>query len=106
MYKITELVPEDIDSWAVAINNSGQVAGVAAQHAFSWDPITGKVLLPTFPAYNGAAARGLNDVGHIVGCSLLCQGQSCMEGRAFLYRDGSLTDLKAGESSVLSQKYA
>jgi probable HAF family extracellular repeat protein len=99
MYKITELVPEDIESRALAINNSGQVAGVVAQRAFLWDPITGKELIPTLPAYNGAGARGINDAGHVVGCSLLCQGQSCMEGRAFLYRDGSLTDLQAGEYS-------
>jgi hypothetical protein len=38
MYDITELVPEDLESRALAINNSGQVAGVAAQHAFLWDP--------------------------------------------------------------------
>jgi hypothetical protein len=42
MYKITELVFEDMESRALAINNSGQVAGVAAQHAFLWDPKVGK----------------------------------------------------------------
>jgi len=99
MYKITELVSKDIESRALAINNSGQVAGVAAQHDFLWDPITGKELLPTLAAYNGAGARGINDAGHVIGCSLLCQGQSCMEGRAFLYRDVSLRDLQASEYS-------
>src|SRR5215469_12822058 len=79
MYTITELVSEDIESRALAINNSGQVAGVAAQHGFLWDPKAGKEWLPTLPGYNGAIARGINDAGHVVGCSLLCQGPSCME---------------------------
>jgi len=90
MYTITELVPEDIESRALAINNSGQVAGVAAQHAFLWDPITSIQRLPTLAGFNGGSARGINGAGHVVGCSLLCQGQSCMAGHAFLYRDGSL----------------
>jgi hypothetical protein len=46
VYKITELASENIESRALAINNSGQVAGVAAQHAFLWDPITSKELPP------------------------------------------------------------
>jgi probable HAF family extracellular repeat protein len=96
MYNITELVPEDLESRALAINNSGQVAGVAAQHAFLWDPATGIQRLPTPTGFNGGSARGINGAGHVVGCSLLCQGQDCMEGRAFLYRYGSLTELKAG----------
>jgi len=96
MYNITELVPEDVESRALAINNSGQVAGVAAQQAFLWDPTTGIQRLPTLTGFNGGSARGINSAGHVVGCSLLCQGQDCMEGRAFLYRDGSLTELKAG----------
>lgn len=99
MYTITELVPEDIESRAVAINNSGQIAGVAAQYAFLWDPKAGKEWLPALPGYNGAAARGINDAGHVVGCSLLCQGPSCIEAHAFVYRDGSLTDLQAGQYS-------
>src|ERR1041384_4377688 len=99
MYQITELVPEDIESRALAVNNSGQVVGIAAQYAFLWDPITGIQRLPTLNGLNGGSARGINGAGHVVGCSLLCQGQSCMEGHAFLYRDGSLTDLHAGEYS-------
>jgi probable HAF family extracellular repeat protein len=99
MYKITELVPEDIESRALAINNSGQVVGIAAQHAFFWDPTTGIQWLPTLAGFNGGSARGINGAGHVVGCSLLCQGQACMAGRAFFYRDGSLTDLQAGEYS-------
>ena len=99
MYKITELVPEDIESRALAVNNSGQVVGIAAQYAFLWDPIIGIQRLPTLKGFNGGSARGINGAGHVVGCSLLCQGQSCMQGRAFVYRDGSLTDLQAGEYS-------
>lgn len=49
--------------------------------------------------FNGGSARGINGAGHVVGCSLVCQGQACMEGRAFLYRNGTLTELKVGEYS-------
>ena len=63
----SEVVPED--SRAFAVNNSGQVVGIAAQCAFLWDPIAGIQRLPTLKGFNGGAARGINAAGHVVGCA-------------------------------------
>src|ERR1051326_5751478 len=96
-YTVTELIQDDVQSFGYAINNSGQVAGsvaqgpgVVAHNPFLWDPQTGKQELGSLRDYNGGAAYGLNDAGHVVGCSWLCQKGGCVESRAFLYRDGSM----------------
>jgi probable HAF family extracellular repeat protein len=102
-YTITELIANDSEGIGYAINNSGQVVGTVARergaaphNPFLWDPTTGKHELGSLPGYNGGAAYGINEVGHVVGCSWLCQKGGCVEARAFLYRDRSMMDLNAG----------
>jgi probable HAF family extracellular repeat protein len=104
-YTITELIADDVESIGYAINNSGQVAGstvaqepgAVVYHPFLWDPTTGKHELGSLPGYNGGAAYGINELGHVVGCSWICDKRGCgVEARAFLYRDGFMIDLNAG----------
>ena len=80
-------------SYAAAINAVGQVVGASflqvmyygyPPHAFLWDAQQGMQDLGTLPGASGSEARGINASGAVVGGS---------GGHAFLYGNGSMTDL-------------
>ncbi len=95
-------------STGLAINNFGQVAGVSAiddqgifQHGFLYS--NGK-MIEIGPAteegsfdhpYTTIFANGINDLGQVVGSSVLYDpnGTCCNRTIAFLYRNGKFTDL-------------
>ena len=59
-------------SWAYAINESGQVAGASLtstgdRHAFLWTPGEGMRDLGTLGGGSSSTARGVNDLGQVVG---------------------------------------
>ena len=89
-----------IGNIANAINNRGQVAGVSAMsgntttHAFLWTRERGKMLdLGTLSGDVNSAALGINDRGDVVGASLGAAGPIHGNPRAFLWRNGMMTDL-------------
>jgi probable HAF family extracellular repeat protein len=87
-------------SWAVAINERGEVVGAAetkaveesghhATHAFLWQK--GVVRdLGTLPGGTSSSAVAINDRGQVVGVSCSETGTAC---RAFIWQNGTLTDL-------------
>ena len=89
-----------IGNVANAINNRGQVAGVSAMsgntttHAFLWTKERGKMLdLGTLSGDVNSAALGINDRGEMVGASFGAAGPINGNPRAFLWKDGMMTDL-------------
>ena len=78
-------------SWAYAINQSGQVAGGSTvadgnQHAFLWTPGQGMQDLGTLPGALSSTARGINDLGQVVGESTFPRtGPPEPETHAFLW---------------------
>lgn len=85
---------------ARAINSLGQVAGDAgtsfsASVATTWD---GSQVIPlaSLPTATGSTARGINDLGSIVGYTWPSPGVS---ERAFLWNNGVYTDLDVGLGS-------
>jgi probable HAF family extracellular repeat protein len=89
-----------IGNVANVVNNRGQVAGVAAMsgntttHAFLWTKERGKMLdLGTLPGDVNSAALGINDRGEMVGASFGAAGPINGNPRAFLWKDGGMTDL-------------
>lgn len=79
----------------LAINNLGQVVGASAlkgntiNHAFLWTRGRGTQDLGTIQDDATSGAQGINDRGEIVGSS----GASVMNSRAFVWKDGVMTDL-------------
>ncbi len=89
-----------IGNVANAVNNRGQVAGVSAMsgntttHAFLWTKERGKMLdLGTLSGDVNSAALGINDRGEMVGASFGAAGPINGNPRAFLWKDGRMTDL-------------
>jgi len=82
---------------ACAINNSGQVVGHSdltgdtTFHTFLWTWETGMKDLGTLPGDFASTAVSINDPGVIVGLSL----DSNFNERAFVWSNGSMTDLNA-----------
>jgi probable HAF family extracellular repeat protein len=79
----------------VAINNRGQIVGIAENaasrvHAFLWENGT-MIDLGTLPGDVLSRARGINNRGQIVGESISAGGFR----RAFLWKDGTMIDLGA-----------
>jgi probable HAF family extracellular repeat protein len=84
-----------VEIFAWGINNRGQVIGVsdlagdATFHAFLWTRATGMDDLCTLSGDVASSASGMNDEGEVVGLSL----DANFNGRAFLWRRGTMTDL-------------
>jgi len=85
---------------ANVVNNRGQVAGVSAMsgntttHAFLWTKERGKMLdLGTLSGDVNSAALGINDRSEVVGASFGAAGPINGNPRAFLWKDGVMTDL-------------
>jgi probable HAF family extracellular repeat protein len=83
-------------SYGFAINNQGQVAGRSdlrfgspAEHAFLYS--TGNILDLGTLGGQGSFAKGLNDLGEVVGGSGTANGAL----RGFLYRNGQMTQIDA-----------
>ena len=82
-------------SWAYAINDAGTVVGFLGNNdneevyrrAMLWDSTSGMQDIGTLGTW--AEARGINELGDVVGFSDTGSGQL----HGFLYRDGALTDL-------------
>jgi probable HAF family extracellular repeat protein len=88
-YSITDLGTLGGDlSFAVDINNRGQVVGASDSHAVLWE--NGKITeLGTLGGF-GSAAGGINNRGQVVGRSTTI---ATGEAHAFLWEDGKMTDL-------------
>jgi probable HAF family extracellular repeat protein len=89
-----------IGNVANVVNNRGQVAGVSAMsgntttHAFLWTKERGKMSdLGTLSGDVNSAALGINDRGEMVGASFGAAGPINGNPRAFLWKDGRMTDL-------------
>jgi probable HAF family extracellular repeat protein len=80
---------------AWGINNRNEVIGVSdlpgdsTFHAFRWTKATGMQDLGTLPGDVASSGSGINDAGIVVGLSL----DAKFNGRAFLWRNGNMTDL-------------
>jgi probable HAF family extracellular repeat protein len=93
--------------FANSINDSGQIAGASYDanmdvHAVVWDRTTQVNDLgflgepaPGFKRY--AVAKGINNLGHVVG-----QGLVGMDQHAFVWRNGSYTDLGLGAATHIN----
>src|SRR5690606_37408831 len=88
-------LPGSTTSYAVAINNAGQVVGYARfaidkAHAFLYDLADGTMHdLGTLPGRDESFATGINDAGRIVGYSRVADGSF----HAFVYDGGTMYDL-------------
>jgi probable HAF family extracellular repeat protein len=82
------------DAKVAGINQSGQIVGTSANHAFLWDH--GVMTDLGTLGGNQSAAHGINDLGQIVGEASTSSG----EMHAFLWDHGVMRDLGiAGETS-------
>jgi probable HAF family extracellular repeat protein len=84
---------------ACAINNRGQVVGHSELtnettfHGFLWTRETGMRDLDTLPGDVASLSLGINDGGEVVGASISPPGPPTGSFRAFLWRNGVMTDL-------------
>ena len=100
-------------SWAYALNESGQVAGASItttgeRHAFLWTPGQGMRDLGTLPGALSSTARGINDLGQVVGESEFPRiGPPEPQTHAFLWSLGAgMQDLGAlGQGLTSSVAY-
>lgn len=83
------------------INNRGEVtgqstlAGNATFHPFLWSRATGMLDLGVLPGDLVGAGLGMNNNGDIVGASVSAPGPASGNPRAFLWRQGVMSDLNA-----------
>jgi probable HAF family extracellular repeat protein len=96
-YRITPLgdLPGGYDtSFALAINDSGQVAGYSSREAIRFEPDIGLVPLGSLRRDNpGSQGIGINSLGHVVGHSASLNGAG---GEAFLWTpEGGMIGLGA-----------
>jgi probable HAF family extracellular repeat protein len=91
---LTGYVVTDLGIAPARLNDAGQVAGVAGGHAAVW---RGGVVsdLGTLGGTT-SAARGINNLGDVVGISAVDATRST----AFLWRDGVMTDLGLGDGAA------
>lgn len=81
------------------MNNRGQVigqsnlAGDQTYHAFLWDRKEGLKDLGILPGYPFSQADWINDAGEIVGDSFAGTANSAVASRAYLWKEGVMTDL-------------
>lgn len=98
-YAVTDLGPGD--GWlsgAFAMNNKGQIAGATAGRAWIREPNGDLTYIDPLPGFNGTVPAAINDKGEVVGRLGVQRGSVCFGAtaplqHAFLYRDGTLTDL-------------
>jgi probable HAF family extracellular repeat protein len=84
-----------VEAWG--INDAGQIVGSShlpggppnVVHAFVWSQATGMQDIGALPGIGFAEAYAINNLGLIVGDSLVAEGAF----HAFLYRDGMMHDL-------------
>ena len=88
-----------VGNTAAAINNAGQVTGLSALpgsqtfHPFLWTSDKGMQDLGVLPGDLVGAGLGINNRGDIVGASVSAPGPATGNPRAFLYRNGVMSDL-------------
>ena len=88
-------LPNGSYSNATAINNNGQIVGMADIHTgvlFGF-LYSGGVMhnLGTLPSGLSSVAKGINDAGNVVGYATLSNGAE----HAFLYQNGTMVDLNS-----------
>src|SRR5581483_6611707 len=71
---------------------AGDSDGSPNFHAFLWTKRGGMIDLGTLPGDVYSQALGINDAGQVVGASY---GPSFSTSRAFIYENGTMTDLNA-----------
>ena len=92
-------LPGDTESTAAAVNDNGQVVGVAYgpnayRVAFSWTAAGGMVDLGTFPGGYQSQASAVNDVGQVVGTATGADGAGGYYSHAFSWTTaGGMVDL-------------
>ena len=99
-YQVTALeTPPDADSYAVAINSSGEVVGKANYHATLWR--NGKMIdLGTF-GQEASLAADINDKGQVVG--LAYNDPPCRDSsKAFVWKDGKAIDIGLYKGRMVS----
>jgi LruC domain-containing protein len=87
--------PFGTSSAALAINDSGQVAGWSdlpdgSRHAILWSERVGTIDLGTLPGETNSFAVGINNAGQIVGGSGDINNPS---GHGFIWQNGAMTDI-------------
>jgi probable HAF family extracellular repeat protein len=90
-----------VGNGAMTINNQGEVAGLSALpgnqtfHPFLWTKGTGMRDLGVLTGDLVGAGLGMNNRGEIVGASISAPGPATGNPRAFLWRNGVMSDLNA-----------
>jgi probable HAF family extracellular repeat protein len=88
-----------VGNGALGINNRGQITGVSALkgdttfHPFLWTKEEGMRDLGVLPGDLVGAGLAINKNGEIVGASISAPGPASGNPRAFLWRNGVMTDL-------------
>jgi probable HAF family extracellular repeat protein len=87
-------LPGRPSSAAVAVNESGQVAGTSGT-AFVWDAVSGLRDLGSLPGYPVSSAAGINDSGQVVGTAYTgtYDANGVAVSQAFVWQDGVMTSL-------------
>jgi probable HAF family extracellular repeat protein len=101
----SQLGDENWASSAFDINDKGQIVGGLGQTAMLLDLETGSVTLMEPFAGNISYAMGINEAGQVVGYSTYAGGGS-WDYHAFLYENGTMTDLGTLVGGTESRAYA
>ena len=84
---------ENSQTYALAINNLGQVVGGTENSALLWDKGT-RTDLGTLPNYDGCGAQSINDAGLIVGACAMNTQPSLLVG--YIWDSGIMTKISLG----------